>query len=50
MEQAIGGFVIVLAVFIILFLIFRRVTLWYFRINDVIKNLEMILAEIKKSK
>lgn len=49
MEQVIY-FILASAFIIVLFLIFRGITLWYFRINDIVKNLEEILAEIKKTK
>lgn len=49
MEKAVYA-LLSLAFIVVLFLIFRGVTLWYFRINDIVKNLEAILAEIKKTK
>lgn len=40
---------VVLVVFLVVFLACRRVSLWYFRINETITLLERIHTELRKS-
>ena len=38
----------VLAILAALFLIFRKIVLWYFRINEVVDRLDNMVGELKK--
>lgn len=43
-----AGFAFILLVFAILVLMLRAVSLWYFRINDIVKNQETTNELLKK--
>jgi len=49
-EVGLGGFVIAVVFFILLFLAFRGVMLWYWKINTIVERLDQILLELKTHK